>query len=947
MSCGKLPQLLYVNIKDAPRLGQVFGWKQGERQKLILENVLPKLIAIRLVELPTLHTICQGIDFQTVKIRHVRRCPPAISLTSTYGGSYHELAQLLSHTLWDDGLRRSNILLWVYEDGRESELGEAPKSPEDEWESEGAESSEVIEEDSIVSPKSPEIREEGSSQEGIKKDSTIPQQNNGSANFENDTIASTSGIVEEKLSTTPSSSSDMNLKATFGEGPSFEKYDKESSSASSKPKTEEPYTLTPSEELCGKEPMGDQQAPGENKISNEPPQRVKEPIKEFSSKETSNEMVSSIPSPKKPQIATSASHVEMESGISAITDHTAQDKIMDKPETSAGKPIKFDQGNQKQFAEDDLMRLFRIMDEGAEMEVHIPDVSKIAALRDDNELKKALTDLEASLRMSLSEITCSEESKLRLENALNILSSHCSEEGAPSHGLQATIHSLQQEIQTVLSSSKQAYASIDTFNELERKEKLITEEASKRKEAATTLLSKIHNKESSLAEAQQKEAELKEKISKIQAEVYRKEKEIQECEIELLSLKKQKKKSVFETMGLINQFDAVKRDRWLQKLKRLEVLDCEELASIIEDEEDQKNPMPLPQNVKIRHARECPNISLTSANDSYDELRGFSWLFQIHSQDEEEYYAEILNWAFEISSISSPKKPQIETSAPHMEVETKNSQSDPLLASTITDQSAKGQITVNQRGSSVDNDLNRLLQIMKGGFELEVGQPYISKFAAFEDDEVAKAFDDLESSLKMDLNQIANSKEPTHCLENALNFLSIHFSKDETSSHGLIRGKIDSLREEILKFISSFKQANDKLDRFTKLLEKEKWVDEEYAQKMEVANTIVSEIRNTENYMIELEGQVSRLQAELKSNKEKELEDCEIKLSSLQKQKKECVLDVIRFMGEYEAVKKDKSHMVGSQIRVSQELKELENQWPCCLVDSRKTALLLGILLQQ
>ncbi|XP_028791087.1 protein IWS1 homolog [Neltuma alba] len=577
MSCGKLPRLLYVSIVDAPQLGQVFGWKQAEGQKLVLENVLPKLIAIRLVKLPNLHTICQGIDFHTVKIRRVRQCP-AISLPSAYDGSIQEMDELLSQTLSNEDYYdyEEDICDWAYE-------------VSDERESERAEASEVIEGDSIVSPKSPEIKEEESLEEDMKKDSTMPQQNNGSPNFEKseevskeigirdstthktksnfpnlteDTIASTSGIVEEKLSTTPSSSSDMNLKATFGEGPSFEKYDKESSSAYSKPKTEEPYTLAPSEELCGKEPMGDQQAPGENKTSNEPPQRVEEPIKEFSSKETSNEMVSSIPSPKKPQIATSASHVEMESGISAITDHTAQDKTTEKPETSAGKQIKFDQGNQKQFAEDDLMRLFRIMDEGAEMEVHIPDVSKIAALRDDNELKKALTDLEASLKMSLSEITCSEESKLRLENALNILSSHCSEEGAPSHGLQATIHSLQQEIQTVLSSSKQAYASIDTFNELERKEKLITEEASKRKEAATTLLSKIHNKESSLAEAQQKEAELKEKISKIQAEVYRKEKEIQECEIELLSLKEQKKKSVFETMGLINQFDAVKRERY-------------------------------------------------------------------------------------------------------------------------------------------------------------------------------------------------------------------------------------------------------------------------------------------------------------------------------------------------------------------------------------------------
>ena len=52
-----------------------------------------------------------------------------------------------------------------------------------------------------------------------------------------------------------------------------------------------------------------------------------------------------------------------------------------------------------------------------------------------------------------------------------------------------------------------------------------------------TLLSEIHK-------TQTREAELKEKISKLQAELHSKEKEIKECEVKLLSLEEQKKKSV-------------------------------------------------------------------------------------------------------------------------------------------------------------------------------------------------------------------------------------------------------------------------------------------------------------------------------------------------------------------------------------------------------------------
>ncbi|KAK4254265.1 hypothetical protein QN277_009669 [Acacia crassicarpa] len=83
ISSSKLRRLLYVDIEDTPQLGEVFRWKPGVGQKLVMEDVLPRLHIIRLVNLPTLHTICQGIDFHTLKFRRVRECP-AISLSPAY-----------------------------------------------------------------------------------------------------------------------------------------------------------------------------------------------------------------------------------------------------------------------------------------------------------------------------------------------------------------------------------------------------------------------------------------------------------------------------------------------------------------------------------------------------------------------------------------------------------------------------------------------------------------------------------------------------------------------------------------------------------------------------------------------------------------------------------------------------------------------------------------------
>ncbi|KAK4254258.1 hypothetical protein QN277_009662 [Acacia crassicarpa] len=318
--------------------------------------------------------------------------------------------------------------------------------------------------------------------------------------------------------------------------------------------------------------MCDQEALREGISLNEGHQRVNEPTNGLFTKETTEKVAldHSIFTLKKPPIAISTSHTEPKSSQSDMFDisiniECPQVEIMANDETCTDEgEMKFDQKSSSQIFEEehDLMRLFQMMKEGDDMEVDLPYVSKlIADLHDNKEVTKALADLEASLKKGLNEIACSEESRLRLQNALNLLSSHCSEDGAPSHGLQDTIHSLQQEIQAVLSSFNQAYSTIDTFTKLEQKEKLMIEQRSQREKYVKTLLYDINTTKNSIAKMQLNEADLKEQISKLQAELRSKEEEIEEYKRKLLSLQEQEKKSVSDTIGFTMEFLTMEKER--------------------------------------------------------------------------------------------------------------------------------------------------------------------------------------------------------------------------------------------------------------------------------------------------------------------------------------------------------------------------------------------------
>ncbi|XP_054777657.1 uncharacterized protein LOC129285790 isoform X2 [Prosopis cineraria] len=633
-TCGKLPQLMFLIIEDSPKLGQVFGWEKGTPQELVMKDVLPRLFALRLINLPALHTICQGIDFQNVKIRIVHHCPN-ITLTSANASS-RELFDV-HRTLRNDQINTDEgyyyntfeIFDWALkrENEESKEALERDKtiseqnnsSPElansEEAPKEVAKNDTTIDKPKSSSSNLTEIEEKGS-QEVIRKDWTMPIRNNGSPNLansdetlkeiagkdsktdeqnanltKNSKASANNGIVEEQLSssnttTTLSSNSDMNVEATAGEDLSSENHDKRSSSTHSKREISNPCTLASTKSQIATssahprlgssqaDPLDDssiidsaqnkktveasvqespesEEAVSTNKVNDSEPRTMPAPVAHPSQIESPH--VSSTCPHKNAKTTTSTIHTENLSDI--FDDKSTQDQIMvNQIENSIDVKIRDDYANHKQIEEDDLVRLFRVMKESADMEIKMPCNSEIAAFEDD-EVAKTFADLESSLKMDLNQIASSDDHSHRLENALNFLSTYCSYNGPLFHGLKGKIDSLHHEIRSTVFSFKQASATLETFNKLEEKEKLIDEKHAQQMEEAIGLVSKLHNTKKCMAE-------LKEQISMLQADLKRKEEEFKDCEIKLSSLQHQKERRFSDTMGFMEEYEAVKRDKF-------------------------------------------------------------------------------------------------------------------------------------------------------------------------------------------------------------------------------------------------------------------------------------------------------------------------------------------------------------------------------------------------
>ncbi|XP_028753126.1 uncharacterized protein LOC114712751 [Neltuma alba] len=601
---GSFPQLSLLFISDTPEMEQVFGGKQGATQELHIKAVFPKLFVIDLRDLPKLHTICPAIDFQTVIFRQVEDCPK-LSLTSTdnadfIGGylKWLEESESKKGNMDDDDLFEQ-LLNRTREVAEKAIKGDRPAAQQNNGSSnieeitegsveerpkpeEAAEANEVKDsEQTSNKPAPPQETLKSTSQDGFKPDEA-PRTNEIMSPHDNknrilgegkrithDALQKTERIIHLRDSqkmkeiTEASEESPKSEEATKADEVKDTEQTNKPAPFSAPSQIESPQETLKS--TCQEGSKSDEalrtnqiMSPESSKPSpttlvgpseNEHPHDNMDHIEGEGKRITLDQQ--ELPNTE-PDMLLADSQKNTEASVGETSNKVAMStrSITTTETTSPLDENKVIQAEtcmphvSKQLEDDDLMILLQIMEEGAEMEVHMPYASKITHHEDDSEVTKALADLEASMKLGLNEIASSEESKLFLENALNTLSSHCSDDG-----LKAIIHSLQQEIQTVLSSFK-----------LEQKQKLMSEQRLQRKRAGMTLLSEIQKTRNSMIETQKKAAELKEQIFKLQTELDSKENEIHECDNKLLSLEKQKKESVSDTIEFIKESEAVKKE---------------------------------------------------------------------------------------------------------------------------------------------------------------------------------------------------------------------------------------------------------------------------------------------------------------------------------------------------------------------------------------------------
>ena len=178
------------------------------------------------------------------------------------------------------------------------------------------------------------------------------------------------------------------------------------------------------------------------------------------------------------------------------------------------------------------------------------------------QLAQAIANLEASLKMPLNDIANSEKSTLQLETTLSFLSSHCWDDGTLFDELKGTIDILHQDFPIILSSYKKASTTIDKFKEHDEKINSIKEKHPQQMDAALTLVSDISKTKKTIAEAQQKEIDLKEQIFRLLFELEDTERKIKDCEVSLLSLEEKKKQFHEHAIGLQNEYETVKKERF-------------------------------------------------------------------------------------------------------------------------------------------------------------------------------------------------------------------------------------------------------------------------------------------------------------------------------------------------------------------------------------------------
>ncbi|WVZ23462.1 hypothetical protein V8G54_002006 [Vigna mungo] len=235
-----------------------------------------------------------------------------------------------------------------------------------------------------------------------------------------------------------------------------------------------------------------------------------------------------------------------------------------------------------------------------------------------------------------------------------------------------------------------------------------------------------------------------------------------------------------------------------------------------------------------------------------------------------------------------------------------------MAASSILSESGSSQLDPKSEITSSQTEAGTAKEIDHPKITQDFGtNDVISLFASEKesvDSPVGKTLAELEKLLKMSLKDVVSSETDTLRLWSTLNLLSNLPFKDVTLSDGLKR-IIKTMHQHFPTILRSFKQGFATTDKLGKL----------EAYQNEVATTLVSKISETENFYNEAEQKEVVLKEQIKV--------CEAALSSLEKEKNNCIAETIGYKKELENVMKDRSQMLKDKRKVEQELFDVAYKW--------------------
>ncbi|MED6215963.1 hypothetical protein PIB30_003166 [Stylosanthes scabra] len=313
-------------------------------------------------------------------------------------------------------------------------------------------------------------------------------------------------------------------------------------------------------------------------------------------------------------------------------------------------------------------------------------------------------------------------------------------------------------------------------------------------------------------------------------------------------------------------------------------------------------------SLMLRVVHDCPKLSLTSSFHTLEDFEGKLSELDKDLEIDEFYRWKLVKMVGEMiksdSRVEDPTKevsiyfpvgPEDETRSTieiHQSIgrgieEGATSHNGKTVTLSTHSQSARpksGQL-VNSRRKSYSHPTNKdnehgPIIIRDSKYDVPIS-PCVSTLGedhpATDDSLVEKAVADIEESLKMPLKDIASSKANCLRLLTALKFLSHLPLEVESLSSGL-KAIIHSLHQEFPSILWSFKQAFEAAHGFAVLEEKEQYIKEEPSY------------GNDKPY------KAKKMEEIVKEG----IEDCEADLSSLDEEKKQCILGSTRVRKEYQ-----------------------------------------------